>query len=141
MVLERGLEVVLVDRRDELLELAVGGENDRRGRHLVEVADLEPDDPVLDVVDDADAVARADLGGEFDQLDQPERLAVERDRLALLEADPKQLGLVLRPLGRRDELKDVVGRRRREVLDRTTLGGAPPQVVVYGVRARPRFRP
>ena len=91
MRLERALEVVLVDRRDELLELAVGGEHDRGGRHLVEVADLEPDDPVLDVVDDPDPVARADLGGALDQLDQPELLAVERDRAPGLEADPDQL--------------------------------------------------
>ena len=80
MALERALEVVLVDRADELLELPVGGEDDRRGRHLVEVADLEPDHPVLDVVDDADPVALADLGRPLEQLDQPELLAVERDR-------------------------------------------------------------
>ena len=59
--------------------------------HLVDVADLEPDDPVLDVVDDADAVAGAELGDPLDQLDEPEALAVERDRAAGLEPDPHRL--------------------------------------------------
>ena len=55
-------------------------QDDRRRRDLVDVADLEPDDPVLDVVDDPDPVAGPDLGGALDQLDQLEPLAVERDR-------------------------------------------------------------
>ena len=61
-----------MDRAHEPLELLVGGQDDRRGGHLVDVAYLQPDDAVLDVVDDPDAVTRADLGGAFDQLDQPE---------------------------------------------------------------------
>ena len=114
------LEVVLVDRRDELLELAVRGEHERRRRDLVEVADLEADDPVLDVVDDPGPVAGADLGGPLEQLDEPEPLAVDRHRAAGLEADPDELGLVGRILGRRDELEDVVGRwaRSRSSIER-----------------------
>ena len=79
---------------DEPLELLVGGQHDRRGRRLVDVAHLQPDDAVLDVVDDADAVARADLGDAFDQLDELEALAVERDRDAALEAELDLLGLL-----------------------------------------------
>ena len=80
------------------------GDDDRGRRDLVDVAHLEPDDPVLDVVDDPDPVAGAELGGALDQLDQSEALAVERDRPAGLEPDPDQLGLVGRELGPGDEL-------------------------------------
>ena len=72
LAVELGLELVLVDRADEPLELLVGGQEDRRGGDLVDVAHLQADDAVLDVVDDADAVARADRGDAFDQLDEPE---------------------------------------------------------------------
>ena len=89
LLVEPRLELVLVDRADQALELAVGLEQDRRGRHLVDVAHLQADDAVLDVVDDPDAVAHADLGGALDQLDQPEPLAVERDRHARLERRPR----------------------------------------------------
>ena len=87
MLVEARLELVLVDRADRLLELLVGGEQDRRGRHLVDVAHLEADDAVLDVVDDPDPVAAADLGRALEQLDEAEPLAVERDRHARLELD------------------------------------------------------
>ena len=74
-----------MDRADELLELLVRGQDDRRRRDLVDVADLQADDPVLDVVDDADAVARADLGDALDQRRRGQPLAVERDRQPALE--------------------------------------------------------
>jgi hypothetical protein len=66
-----------VDGADELLELAVGREDDCGCGHLVDVADLEPHHPVLDVVDDPDAVALADLGDSLEELHEPERIAVE----------------------------------------------------------------
>ena len=78
LVVEHRLEVVLVDRADELLELLVRGEDDLGRRHLVEVAHLEPDDAVLDVVHDPHAVARADLARALQQLHQAEPLAVQR---------------------------------------------------------------
>ena len=77
MLVEPRLEAVLVDRADEVLELAVRRQDERGGRHLVEVSDLEADDAVLDVIHDPDAVARAKLAGALDQLDQPQPLAVE----------------------------------------------------------------
>ena len=76
-----------MDRPDQLLELGVRGEQDRRRRDLVDVADLEADDPVLDVVDDPDPVPAADLGDPFEQLDEAEPLAVEADRDPGLELD------------------------------------------------------
>ena len=102
--------------------------------HLVDVADLQADDAVLDVVDDPDAVAGADLGGALEQLDEAEPLAVERDRHARARTRPRRLGLVGRLLGPRHELEDVVVGRVREVLDPAALGGAAPEVVVDRVR-------
>ena len=139
LLVELRLELVLVDRAREPLELLVRLEQDRRGRHLVDVAHLEADDPVLDVVDDADPVAHADLGHALDQLDRPEPLAVERDRHAGLELDLDDLPLVGRELRPRDELEDVVVGRVREVLDPLALRRAAPEVVVdrYGATSVP----
>ena len=114
------------------------GQDQRRGGRLVDVADLQADDPVLDVVDDAHAVTRADLGGAFDQLHEPEALAVDRHRHAPLEAELDRLRLVGRLLGAGDELEDVVLGRVREVLDPAPLRGAAPEVVVDRVGRRPR---
>ena len=69
----------------ELFQLAVSGQHDRRGGDLVQVTHLEPDDPVLDVVDYPDAAAAPELGGPIEQLDEPEPLTVERDRTPPLE--------------------------------------------------------
>ncbi len=115
----------------------MGGQHDRRRRNLVDVAYLQPHDAVLDVIDDADAVAGADRGHPFDQLDEAEALAVERDRDATLEAQLDLLGLVWRLLGPRHELEDVVVGRVLEILDPAPLRGAAPEVVVDRVG---RFR-
>ena len=66
----------------------------------------------------------------------PRRLAVDRDRAALLEADRDDLRLVGRLLGARDELEDVVVRSVREILDPLALRRAAPDVVVDRVRRR-----
>jgi hypothetical protein len=68
------------------------------------------------------------------QRDELHPLAVHRDRHALLEGDVDRLRLVGRPLGRRDELEDVVVGRVREILDPASLRGAAPEVVVDRVR-------
>jgi hypothetical protein len=47
----------------------VGCHHDRGRRHFIDVAYLEPDDAVLDVVDDPDAVTLPDLGRALEQLD------------------------------------------------------------------------
>ena len=114
---------------------ACAGQDDRRRRDLVDVADLQADDAVLDVVDDADAVATADLGGALEQLDDPQPLAVERHRHAALEARRSTTsGSSGRQLGPRDELEDVVVGRVVEVLDPAALRRASPEVVVDRVR-------
>ena len=51
----------------------MGGQDHLGRRHLVEVAHLQADDPVLDVVDDADTVAAADLGRLLEQVTSPSR--------------------------------------------------------------------
>src|SRR5829696_3230809 len=130
------LEVVLMDRADELLELAVAAEYDRGGGNLVDVADLEPDHAILDLIDDADPVAAAQLPRPLQQLDQTEALAVQGDRTPGLEAEPDQLGLLWRALGPDDELEDVLGGGLVEVLDLTTLRGAAPEVVVDRIGGR-----
>ena len=58
----------------------MGGENDRRRRHLVEVPNLEPNDAILDLVDDPDPVPPPELGRALEQVDEPERLAVQGHR-------------------------------------------------------------
>ena len=65
---------------------------------------------------------------------RPKSLAVELDGHAALEADPHDLRLVGRALGRRDELEDVVLGRVVEILDPAPLRGAAPEVVVDRVR-------
>ena len=115
---------------DEALDLAVGRQEDRRGGHLVDVADLQADDPVLDVVDDPHAVSGAELGDPFDQLHELQALAVQGDGHAPLELDLHDLGLVGRALGGRDELEDVLLGRVVEVLDPAALRRASPEVVV-----------
>ena len=67
----------------------------------------------------------------FEQLDQAEPLAVERDRHARPRTRPSTVcGLVGRLLGAGDELEDVVLGRVVEVLDPAPLRGAAPEVVV-----------
>ena len=134
MVVQLGLEGVLVDRADELLELLVRGQDQLGGGHLVEVAHLQPDDPVLHVVDDPHAVAGTELPGQLQQLDQAQPLAVQRHRATTLELDRDVLGLIRRLARVGHQVEDVVMRRLPQVLDRAPLAGAPPEVVVDRVR-------
>src|SRR3954471_13047751 len=80
--------------------------------------------------------APARLGRPFEQLDDAEALAVERDRHAALELDLDDLGLVRRVLGPRHELEDVVLGRAVDVLDPAPLRAAAPEVVVDRVGRR-----
>ena len=76
-----------VARQRQPLERAVGGVQDGRRRRLVDLAALDADQAVLDVVDAADAVRAAERVQALDELDGAEPLAVERDRDAALEVD------------------------------------------------------
>ena len=75
--------------------------------------------------------ASADLGRALDQLDEPEPLAVDRDRAAAPRSRPARARA--RPgasLGPGDELEDVVGRRLR----RGPRSSAPPRSGPRGCR-------
>ena len=63
------------------------GVQDRRGRRLVDLAALDADQPILDVVDPPDAVRAAERMDPLDELDRAQPLAVERDRDPAFEVD------------------------------------------------------
>jgi hypothetical protein len=93
---------------------------------VVDVADLEPDDPVLDVIDDAHPVASSSRRRGLEQLDEAQPDAIPRHRRPSLEADGHDLGLVRGQLRPRHQLEDVVVGRVAEVFDPSTLARAAP---------------
>ena len=83
--------VFVVNARDEPF---VGNEQQRQARRLVDAAALGFDDPVLDLIAHPEAMSAADAVGFEQHLDRiAKRHAVERDRLALLEANRDVLAL------------------------------------------------
>ena len=60
LVRHEGIEPERVARQRQPLERPVGGVEDGRGRRLVDLAALDPDQPVLDVVDTPHAVRAAE---------------------------------------------------------------------------------
>src|SRR5438105_15573821 len=86
-------------------------ENSRRC--LIDLAGLDADQPVLDVVDPPHAMFASDLVQPCHQLDRLERLAIECDRSALFEAYLDVAGLRRRVLGRARPLVDI--RRRLDI--------------------------
>ena len=87
LVRDEPVEPERVLRERQPLERAVRRVEDRRRRRLVDLAALDPDEAVLDVVDPADAVVAAEVVQPVDELDRGEPLAVDRDRDAALELD------------------------------------------------------
>ena len=84
------------------------GVQDRGGRRLVDLAALDPDQPVLDVIDPADAMGGAQLVDAIDQGDRQQPLAVDGDRDAALELDRD-----LDRVGRVGRARRSTRRRRR----------------------------
>src|SRR5207302_5220197 len=112
-----------------------GGEQDDRGRRLVDLARLDADQPILDLVDTADTMPPTETVQPFDERDTTERLAVERDRYALAELQ-HELARLLRRFGRIDRPPvDVTRRRAPRVLEHAGLDRPAPQVLVHAVRA------
>src|SRR5690606_3919264 len=96
---ERLLDTHLQARQRQLLELAVRGQQDLRGRRLERDAALRAEDRVAQMDAAADRVRRSDRLELLDQRDRREPLAVDRYRHAALEADldlDRLLGLVER---------------------------------------------
>ena len=87
LVGDEPVEPQRVLRQRQALERAMGGVEDRGRRRLVDLAALDPDEAVLDVVDPADAVGAAERVEPLDQGDRLEPLAVEGDRDPALEGD------------------------------------------------------
>ena len=110
----------------------------RRGR-LVDLAALDADEAVLDVVDPADAVRAAQVVQPLDQLDRAQPLAVDRDRDAALEAED-DLDRRGRVAGRDRPLVGVGRRGDPRVLEHAGLARAAPDVDVDRVRRRLRDR-
>ena len=134
LVVVVGHGVLVVDRVEQPL---VGGEEQRHPGRLVDAARLGLDDPVLDLVGHAQAVAAADRVGlqhEGDVVGEP--LAVDRHRVPGLEGDRDVLGLDLDrrvpELDAHDRLDGLEG--HVEVLERLGLVGGTPDVGVGGVR-------
>ena len=106
---------------------------------LVDLAALDPDEAILDVIDPPDAVGAGELVDALDEGDRVEPLAVEADRNAALELEQEvdRRGRVRRGHGPRVG----IGRRRGPgVLEDARLAGAAPHVDVDGVGARLRDR-
>ena len=105
-------------------------EDDLGGGHLVEVAHLQAHDPVLDVVEDAHAVAAAASAMRrmisTRPSSSPSRVTGSPSRKPMTRSSSRSGALV----GGRDELEDVLRRRLVEVLDDAALAGAAPEVVV-----------
>ena len=70
---ELRLEAQRLLRQHHVLERAVRGMKDHRRGRLVDLARLDPDQAVLDLIDAADAVLPAELVEALDELDAVER--------------------------------------------------------------------
>ena len=123
----------------QALERTVRLVQDRRGRRLVDLTALDPDQAVLDVVDPSDAVRATQRVEPVHQLHGVQPLAVDRDRDPALELDheldrDRSLG------GRDGPLVGVRRRRDPRVLEHARLARAAPEVHVDRVRRRLRDR-
>ena len=117
-------------RQRQALERAVGGVQDRRRRRLVDLAALDADEAVLDVVDPADAVRAAERVQPLDQLDRP-AAARRRARPGCRPRTRSTISTGVGRVGRRDRpLVDVGGRRDPRVLEDAGLERAAPEVDV-----------
>ena len=131
---DRALEGEQLARQGQLLERSVRRVEHHGGRRLVDLAALDADEAVLDVVDAADAVGARDAVEPLDQLDAAEAVPVDRDWDALLEADD-DLARLPRRIGRVDCPGERVGRRGRpRILEHAGLDRAAPQVDVDAER-------
>src|SRR5690606_2319141 len=118
---------------DELLELRMGGVQQRSTRGLVHATRLHPDQPVLDQVDTADAVQTGDLVQALEQWHRGKWLAVHACGEAVLEPDRDVLRPGGRLLRRAGEEEEVLLRLEGRILERTTLVRHVPDVAIAGV--------
>src|SRR5690606_29672882 len=126
------LEAVLLLAEDRLLERAVRGEQRGQARRFVHDPALEPDGGVAGVQPAADAVLREHRVEARQQLLASERLAVQRDRFAALEAQPRLQRLGRPLLAPRAPAARALA-RRPPVVDLAAGQGHAEQVLVDGV--------
>ena len=118
----------------EVLELTMRVVEDGSARVLIDAAGLHADEAVLTDIDDADAVARADLVELGEELDRAELLAVDADRNALFKVDGYILRFVCSILRRFRDEEHAVVRLVRRILEVGALMGEVPDIAVHGVR-------
>src|SRR5215471_3177539 len=106
----------------DLLDAAMGREQDRAARRLVHAARLHADEAVLDEVEPADAVLASELVEPRQEIGRREFLAVDRRRIAALELD----GEIRRPVRRLLRIArarvDVIRDLGRRILQNFALG-------------------
>jgi hypothetical protein len=120
-------------RQDEVLEVAMRGKEDGRGRVLVVLAGLQAEDPVLDHVVAAHAVPSSNPVQLLDQGDARESLSVESDRDSLLELDPDLLHSVGGREWRYRPGVDLLRRVEGRVFEVAALDAPAPEVLVDAV--------
>ncbi len=128
------LEPQLQLRQRQRFEGAVRFEERDRPRRLIDLARLNPDEPVLHHVDAADAMLPRERVQPLHQLDRRHVLTIESHRHPVVERD----GDVRRLFGRRVERLcpgvHLLGRLHPWVLEDARLHRPPPQVLVRRVR-------
>ena len=110
------LDALEIARDDELLELTMRGVQHHSGGSLVDLARLDPHQPVLDHVDAADAVRAGDRFERLDQFDQRHVDPVGANRHAALEVELDVGRFVRTMLRRSGQRVDVVGRLLPRIL-------------------------
>src|SRR3954454_24585014 len=87
LVRDEPVEPERVARQRQSLEGAMRAVQDGRRRRLVDLAALDADQPILDVVDPTHSMRSTDLMETLDELDRTESIAIECDGDAALELD------------------------------------------------------
>ena len=103
------LEVHRAAVERDALDAAVRGEQDGPAGRLVNAARLHSDEAVFDQVQAADAIVVAELIELRQQRRRRQRLAIDRDRIALLEVDSDRRRLIGRVLGRNGGFQPLAG--------------------------------
>ena len=130
---DRVLEPRHLFRERDVLQRLVSLKKQHRGRSFVDLARLDADEAVLQVIDAADSVLAADPVEGRHQLQRIDGLAIERDRQAFLESDlhvRRLVGAVSRVARPGVDVARWLGPR---VLQHACLDRASPQVLVRRV--------
>ena len=108
-------------------------QQDGAAGRLVAAARFHADIAVFDQIEPAHAVLAAEPVEFGQQRSRAELLAVDRDRIAMLEIDLDQFGFCRRFVQRRSEAPHVIRRRFRRVLEHAALIGDVQQIGVHGI--------